>query len=164
MSKIPKIEKFRADISMDFKIWITQFEGHLKALEIENDKSSVILCCCLEGTAVSHLCSLRAANVNITYAQVKYEFVQRFCGDEYKRNLPIKLQNFKYVKGTPINSFATELRITLRALYRIQQSNMISDVAANNLLKTLHESLRGEAKIFQLTGNLFENLKICYNL
>ena len=37
MSKIPKIEKFRGDSSADFKIWITQFEGHLRALEIEND-------------------------------------------------------------------------------------------------------------------------------
>ena len=38
MSRIPKIEKFRFDNSADFKIWITQFEGHSRALEIENDK------------------------------------------------------------------------------------------------------------------------------
>ena len=38
MSRIPKLEKFRGDNIMDFKIWITQFEGHLRALETENDK------------------------------------------------------------------------------------------------------------------------------
>ena len=41
MSRIPKIEKFRGDNSVDFKIWITQFEGHLRVLEIENDKRLV---------------------------------------------------------------------------------------------------------------------------
>ena len=159
MSRIPKIEKFRFDNSTDFKIWITQFEGHLRALEIENDKRLDILFCCLEGTAFSHLCNLRTANANIAYAQVKDEFEQRFCGDEYKRNLQIKLQNLKFVKGTPINSFATELRNTIRALYGIQDSNIISDLAMNHLLSTLDESLRGEAKIFQLTGNkTLENL------
>ena len=76
MSRIPKIKKFRGDSSTDFKIWITQSEGHLRALEIENDKRLDILFCCL-----------RAANANITYAQVKDEFEQRFCGDEYKWNL-----------------------------------------------------------------------------
>ena len=34
MSGIPKIEKLRGDL----KIWITKFEGHLIAPEIENDK------------------------------------------------------------------------------------------------------------------------------
>ena len=38
MSRIPKIEKFRGDNSADFKIWITQFEGYLRALDLENDK------------------------------------------------------------------------------------------------------------------------------
>ena len=98
MSRIPKIEKFRGDNSADFKIWITQFEGHLRALEIENNKRLDILFCCLEGTAFSHLCNLRTADANITYAQVKDEFEQRFCGDEYERNLQIKLQNLKFVK------------------------------------------------------------------
>ena len=88
------------------------------------------------------MCNLRSANANITYAQVKDEFEQRFCEDEYMRNLQIKLQNLKFIKGTPINSFATELRNTI-----------ISDLAMNYLLSTLDEILRGEAKIFQLTGN-----------
>ena len=87
------------------------------------------------------MCNLRSANANITYAQVKDEFEQRFCEDEYMRNLQIKLKNLKF-KGTPINSFATELRNTI-----------ISDLAMNHLLSTLDEILRGEAKIFQLTGN-----------
>ena len=34
MSGLPKIEKLRGEL----KIWITKFEGHLRALEIENDK------------------------------------------------------------------------------------------------------------------------------
>ena len=59
--------------------------------------------CCLEGTPFSHLCNLRTANANIRYAQVKDEFEQRFYGDEYKRSLQIKLQNLKFVEGSPIN-------------------------------------------------------------
>ena len=112
MSKIPKI--IQGDISTDLKKWISQFERHLRALEIENDKSSDILYSCLEGTALSHLCSLRVANANITYVQVKNEFVQRFCRDEYKRNLPIKSQNFEFMKGTLINSFATDAKSFIR--------------------------------------------------
>ena len=45
----PKNEKFRGDNSMDFKIWFTQFEGHLRAHEIENDESLAVLLCCVEG-------------------------------------------------------------------------------------------------------------------
>ena len=87
--------------------------------------------CCLEGTAFFYFCNL-TADANITYAQVKDEFEQRFCGDEYKRNLQIKLQNLKFVKGTPINSFATEVRNTIRALYGIQDSIIIFDLAMNH--------------------------------
>ena len=54
-----------------------QFEGHSRALEIENDKRLDILFCCLEGTAFSHLCNLRTANANIAYAQVKDEFANK---------------------------------------------------------------------------------------
>ena len=137
MSRIPKIEKFRGDNSADFKIWIAQSEGHWRALENENDKRLDIFFCCSEGTAFSHLCNLRAANANITYAQVKYEFEQRFCRDEYKSNLRIKLQNLKFVKDTPINSFAAEARNTIRSLYGIQDPKIISNLALNDLLRTL---------------------------
>ena len=52
-----------------------------------------------------------------------------------------------------------ELRNTIRALYGIQGSNIIRDLTMNHLLSTLDECLRGEAKIFQLTGNnTLENL------
>ena len=94
MSRIPKIEKFSGDSYMDFKIWIPQFEGHLRALEIENDKKLDILFCCVEGTVFSYLYNLRAADANITYAQIKDEFEQRFCGDEYKKILN-KVTKFK---------------------------------------------------------------------
>ena len=94
MSRIPKIEKFRGDSYMDFKIWIPQFERHLRALEIENDKKLDILFCCVEGTVFPYLYNLRAADANITYAQIKDEFEQRFCGDEYKKILN-KVTKFK---------------------------------------------------------------------
>ena len=73
--------------------------------------------------------------------------------------MQIKLQNLKFVKGTPINSFAAELRNMIRALYRIQDPNIISDLAMSHLISTLDESLRGKAKIFQPAGNkILENL------
>ena len=84
MSRIPKIEQLKR--GADFKMWITQFEGHLRALETENDKRLDILLSCLEGTAFSYLNNLRIANANITYAQVKEEFEQRFCGDDCKQS------------------------------------------------------------------------------
>ena len=113
----------------------------------------------LEGSAFFHLCNVRTANANIIHAQVKDEFEQIFCGDKYKRNVQIKLQNLKFVKGTPINSFAAELRNMIRALYRIQDPNIISDLAMSHLISTLDESLRGKAKIFQPAGNkILENL------
>ena len=37
MSRTPKTEKLKGDNSADSKMWITQFEGYLRALEIEND-------------------------------------------------------------------------------------------------------------------------------
>lgn len=57
-----------------------------------------------------------------------------------------------FAKGTPINSFVKVLRNTIRALYGIQDSNIISDHAIKYFLSTLDESLRREAKRFQLTG------------
>ena len=89
MSRIPKIEKFKGDNRADFKIWITQFEGHLRALEIENDKMLDYFVLLFKRTAFSHLSNLRTANANITYAQVKDEFEQRFCGDDYKQSYKI---------------------------------------------------------------------------
>ena len=38
MSRILTNEKFRGDNRAVSKIWITQCEGHLSALEIENEK------------------------------------------------------------------------------------------------------------------------------
>ena len=84
---------------------------------------------------------------------VKDKFEQRFCGDEYKSNLQIKLQKLKFAKGTPINSFAIVLKNTTRASFGIRDSNTISDLAMNHLLSTLDESLKGKAKIFQLRGD-----------
>ena len=49
MSKIPNIEKFKGDNSIDFKLWITQFEVHLKALDIEDEKRLDILFVPLKG-------------------------------------------------------------------------------------------------------------------
>ena len=131
-----------------------------RALKIENDKRLDILFCCLEGTGFSLSCNLRTTYANITYANVKDEFEQRFFLDECKSNLQIKLQNLKLVQGTPVNALVTELRNTIRGLYGIEDSNMINDLLSTiHLLSTLDESLRGEAKQFQLTGNrTLENL------
>ena len=70
MFKIPKIEKSRGNPSADLKYGL-QFEGYLRALEIENDKRLDILLCYLEETAFPHLCNLRTDNANIIYVQVK---------------------------------------------------------------------------------------------
>ena len=76
-----------------------------------------------------------------------------------KKKSASQVTKLKFVKGTSVNFFTTELTNTITALYRIWDSNIISDLAMNHLLSTLDESLRGEAKIFQLMGNTtLENL------
>ena len=55
MSRILTNEKLRGDNRAVSKTWITQCEGHLRALEIENEKRLDILLCCLEGTPFSYL-------------------------------------------------------------------------------------------------------------
>ena len=76
-----------------------------------------------------------------------------------KKKSASQVTKLKFVKSTSVNFFTTELTNTITALYRIWDSNIVSDLAMNHLLSTLDESLRGEAKIFQLMGNTtLENL------
>ena len=63
------------------------------------------------------ICVISEQQIPTLHAPVKDEFEQTFCRDEYKRNLQVKLQNLKMVKVTPVNSFTTEARNTIRAIY-----------------------------------------------
>ena len=159
-SKIPNhIQKFRGDNLQSFKDWIAQFEAHITALNIANDKKIPTLLCCIESTAFSVLSEFLAANDQATYAQAKEHLTTRFCGDDYKRNLQIKLQGLRFQKGTNINTFVNELTTTIKDLYNITDSATIRTIALNHVTANLEDSLSSEAKIFQLSGNdSLENL------
>ena len=119
-SRIPKIEKFRGDNAQNFATWIKQYEAHCVAVGVTDAKKLDTLLCCVEGTAFTYLCELRDAEGDPpTYAAVKTAFMTNFCGDEFKRCLQLKLQNLKFAKSTPINTFVNELNTTIKQLYGI---------------------------------------------
>ena len=62
----------------------------------------------------------------------KMNLSRDFVEMNIRGNLEMKLQNLKFVKGKPINSFATEIRNTIRAFYGIQDSDIFNDLAKNS--------------------------------
>ena len=159
-AKIPKIEKFKGDNDQNFNVWIRQFESHLAASGVVEDKKLDTLLCCVNGTAFSYLCELKDDTTNqATYASAKTAFAARFCGAEFKRCLQIKLQGMKFTKGTSINTFANELNTIIKQLYGITDATVITSIATNHLVNNLDPWLREEAKMFQLSGvDNLENL------
>ena len=154
MAKIPKIDKFKGENEQNVSLWIKQYEVHCVAVGVTEGKKLDTLLCCVERTAFSYLSELKEDEENeATYATVKGSFMKRFCGEEFKRGLQIKLQNFRFTKGTPINVFTDELYTTIKQLYNIKESNRLTAIATSHVINNLNPALRGEAKVFQLTGN-----------
>ena len=85
------------------------------------------------------ICVISEQQIPTLHAQVKDEFEQRFCRDEYKRNLQVKLQNLKLVKVTLVNSFTTEARNTIRAIYWIQDPNIIYFLIKPHCPRLIHQ-------------------------
>ena len=158
--KIPShIQKFKGDNNQSFRVWIMQFEAHCRALDVKDGKKIPALLCCLESSAFSAVTQMIADDSLVTYEDIKKNLTSRFCGVEYKRNLQIKLQSLKFLKGTNINSFMDELSTTIKYLYDIEDKETIRNIALNHITSNLDDSLRQEAKIFQLSGNTsIENL------
>ena len=83
----------------------------------------------------------------------------RFCGDEFKRNLEIKLQSLRFRKDTRVSSFIDDLYTTIKQLYDIKDQKTVTSIAMSHVINNLEPTLREEAKIFQLSGNnKLENL------
>ena len=160
MAKKPKIDKFKGDNEQNFSLWIKQYEAHCIAVGVTEGKKLGTLLCCVEGTAFSYLSELKEDEENeATYATVKGSFMKRFCGEEFKRGLQIKLQNLRFTKGTPINVFTDELYTTIKQLCNIKESKTLTAIATSHVTNNLDPALREEAKVFQLTGNTrLENL------
>ena len=53
-NQIPShIMKFKGDNNQSFSEWISQYEAHVTALGVKDDKKISTLLCCLESTAFS---------------------------------------------------------------------------------------------------------------
>ena len=154
-SKLPNIKKFKGDNEISFSLWIMQFEAQIRALNItdDNGKWRNVLLCCTESLAFTAISELILADHTITYADLKTALTGTFCGAEYKRNLETKLRSLSWKKGVNKNIFIHELKTCIKDLYGINDQNTINALAMNQVVNNLEESMRKEAKIFQLHGS-----------
>ena len=95
----------------------------------------------------------------ITYEEVIVESERKFSGAEYRRKLQVKLQGLVFTKGKNINTFTKDLVSTIKRIYNIRDMDIVRQIALNHVTSNLEESLRTDAKVFQLSGNdSIENL------
>ena len=87
-AKIPlHMKKFTGDNTQNWIHWMTQFEVHCSAVDVDAGKRLPTLLCCLENTAFSLVSNLVIAEAATTYDEAKENLKIRFCGEEYKRIL-----------------------------------------------------------------------------
>ena len=153
MTKIPNIQKFKGDNQTSFKDWKLQFEAQLAVLGIGDDKKKEVLLCCTEGGAFQTVVAFLAANIAATYEEVANHLTTKYSGEEYKRTLEVKLRNLVYKKGTNINSYANDLRITVKELYGLENQETINSICINHVTGNLENSIKKDVTILQLTGN-----------
>ena len=92
-----------------------------------------MLLCCVGGISFTYLCDLKEDAENpATYAAVKAAFQTKFCCDEFKQMLMLKLQNLRFTREKPITSFLDELYTTIKDLYEIDV-NTLTNHMVNNL-------------------------------
>ena len=104
---------------------------------------------------------LAALNENnaISYETVKRRLTEKYSGEEYKRHLESKRRNLKFRAITKIPEFLHDLRSTIRDYYSLTNVEQIDQIGMNHILSTLEDSVREDAKILQLSGNVkIENL------
>ena len=152
MSKIPKITKFRGDNNQSWVTWIAEFEAHVKALGVTENKYRDILLCSTESTAFTFLAQ-KIFDDTISYNNVKVEMKRRFFEDDFRRTLQNRFGELVFGKGMPTNVFIDDLSKTIRELFDIGGKETIISIAINHVISNLEEDLRKEAKMFQLTGN-----------
>lgn len=159
MTKIPNIQKFKGDNRASFKDWKLQFEAQLAVLEIEDDKRKEVLLCCTEGGAFQTIVAFMSANANATYTDIINHLNTKYSGEEYKRMLEVKLRNLVFKKGMNINSFANDLRNTVKELYGLENFDTINSICLNHVTGSLEDNIKKDVTILQLTGNKsLENL------
>ena len=154
-TKVPNIKKFKGDNEISLSEWILQLEAQLRALNVTDadGKWKNILLCCTESVAFTTLSEAIVADNTITYAALIQKLKDKFCGVEYKRNLETKLRSLSWKKGINGNLFIHELKTCIKDLYGITDPNTISALAMNHVVNNLEETIRKEAKIFQLHGS-----------
>ena len=125
----------------------------------EQNKWRDLLLCCTDGSAFAYASQAIVASTDISYVNLKKSMKERFCGDDYKRNLQAKLQNLHFCKGTKIIPFVHELRMTVRELYSITAEEAIEGITTSHVMATLDDHIKKHAQVLQLAGNTrLENL------
>ena len=154
-----RLPEFRGDNTQNISTWLKQFEAHCTMQEIRNTRKLPALLCCLEDTAFTEVSQWITDGDGTTYEEIIVELERKFSGAYYRRKLQVKLQSLVYTKEKNINTFSNELLSIIKSLYSLQNMEVVRHIALNHIMSNLDDSLRSEAKIFQLTGNdSLENL------
>ena len=99
------------------------------------------------------------ADATIKYYDVKKGIKERFCRDDYKQAVQVKLRNLRFRKGTKIVPFVHEFRTTVRELYGITTEEAIEGIATRRVLATLEANIKKQVQVLQFAGNQrLENL------
>lgn len=66
----------------------------------------------------------------------------------------MKLSELIFRKGTNVNEFSNELRLTVTDQYRVDDEESIDSIAINHVIANLEEDvIRKEVNMLQITGN-----------
>ena len=159
MPWILNIQKFHGDNSQSFLNWIRQFDAQLAAKGIENDRKSDVLLYCCDEAAFMILSSVIANDDEFTYQDAKDLSERTYTGTNYKRILESKFRSLLFRKGMKINQFCSELYTVIRELYYIYDENAIQSIAISHVVSNLDDTLKGDIKLLQLSGNVkLENI------
>ena len=123
-----------------------EFETHVKALGVTENKYRDILLCSTESTAFTFLAQKISDDTIISYNNVKIEMKRRFFGDDYHRTLQNKFDELVFRIGMIANVFIDDLSKTIRELFDIEEKETITSIAINHVVSNFEEDLRQEAK------------------
>jgi len=136
-----------------FLLWIQRFEAMLRATGVKNEKWKDFLLCCTDSVAFAAVFEKILEDATTSYAELKALLKEKFAGEEYKRNLETKPRGLVWKKELNVSTSVHDLRTVIRDLYGLTDADTINTLATNHVVNTLEDSMRKEAKIFQLTNS-----------
>ena len=117
---------------------------------VEDDKKKETLLFLLDGQAFTFLSTTYiAANATASYAALKTQMTTTFCGVDYKRALETKYRMLTFTKDTEISVYCHEIRLTVRELFDIENTDVVEKIATNHTLSTMDHTVRDHVEILQ---------------